>query len=145
MPVCKLAISKIAWHKQDDEAVYAAIADVTRMGEWSEECHSCEWDEGHDAPVVGATFAGHNRNGEHEWTSQCRIIEAEPGRALYEGVGSVSRGLRGGSRMEARPEPAIDVALPEGRAARRVSGVDGNDRATARPPADGSISCRGRP
>ena len=25
MPVCKLAISNIAWHKQDDEAVYAAM------------------------------------------------------------------------------------------------------------------------
>ena len=64
------------------EAVYAAISDVTRMGEWSEECHSCEWHEGVDGPAVGATFDGHNRNGEHEWTSQGRIIEADPGRAF---------------------------------------------------------------
>ena len=28
------------------EAVYAAISDVTRMGEWSEECHTCEWHDG---------------------------------------------------------------------------------------------------
>ncbi|MCO8129246.1 SRPBCC family protein [Acidimicrobiia bacterium EGI L10123] len=64
------------------EAVYAAISDVTRMGEWSEECHACEWHEGHDGPTVGATFDGHNRNGEHEWTTQGTVIEAEPGRAF---------------------------------------------------------------
>lgn len=64
------------------EAVYAAIADVTRMGEWSEECHRCEWHEGIDGPVVGATFDGHNRHGEHEWTTQAKVVEAEPGRAF---------------------------------------------------------------
>jgi uncharacterized protein YndB with AHSA1/START domain len=64
------------------EAVYAAISDVTRMGEWSEECHSCEWHEGHDGPVVGATLDGHNRNGDHQWTSSGKVIEADPGRAF---------------------------------------------------------------
>ena len=64
------------------DAVYAAISDVTRMGEWSEECHACEWHEGFDGPEVGATFDGHNRNGDHEWTSQGKVIEAEPGRAF---------------------------------------------------------------
>lgn len=64
------------------EDVYAAISDVTRMGEWSEECHACEWHDGVDGPAVGATFDGHNRNGEHEWTSQGKVIEAEPGRAF---------------------------------------------------------------
>jgi uncharacterized protein YndB with AHSA1/START domain len=64
------------------EAVYAAISDVTRMGEWSLECHSCEWHDGHDGPAVGATFDGHNRNGDKEWTSQGKVIEADPGRAF---------------------------------------------------------------
>jgi uncharacterized protein YndB with AHSA1/START domain len=64
------------------QAVYDAISDVTRMGEWSEECHSCEWHEGFDGPAVGATFDGHNRNGDHEWTTQGRVIEADPGRAF---------------------------------------------------------------
>jgi len=64
------------------DAVYAAISDVTRMGEWSEECVACEWHDGVDGPTVGATFDGHNRNGDHEWTSQGRIVEAEPGRAF---------------------------------------------------------------
>lgn len=64
------------------EAVYAAISDVTRMGEWSEECHACEWHDGFDGPAVGAVFDGHNRHGDHEWTSQGKIIEADPGRAF---------------------------------------------------------------
>jgi uncharacterized protein YndB with AHSA1/START domain len=64
------------------EAVYDAIADVTRMGEWSKECVGCEWHDGFDGPVVGATFDGHNRNGENEWTSVGRVVEADPGRAF---------------------------------------------------------------
>ena len=28
--------------------VYAALSDVTQMGEWSEECYSCNWHEGFD-------------------------------------------------------------------------------------------------
>ena len=64
------------------DAVYAAISDVTRMGEWSEECQTCEWHEGSDAPVVGAVFDGHNVNGDHEWTTQGTIIEAVPGRSF---------------------------------------------------------------
>ena len=62
--------------------VYAAISDVTRMGEWSEECYSCDWHGDFDAPIVGATFDGHNRHGDHEWTTQGRVIEADPGRAF---------------------------------------------------------------
>jgi len=64
------------------EAVYQAISDVTRMGEWSEECHTCAWHEGFSGPELGATFDGHNRNGEHEWISQGKVIEADPGRAF---------------------------------------------------------------
>jgi uncharacterized protein YndB with AHSA1/START domain len=64
------------------DAVYAAISDVTRMGEWSDECHTCEWHEGFDSPKVGATFDGHNRNGDKNWTTQGKVIEADPGRAF---------------------------------------------------------------
>ncbi len=64
------------------EVVYAAISDVRRMGEWSEECYACEWQQGFEGPVVGAVFDGHNRNGDHEWTTQGTVIEAEPGRAF---------------------------------------------------------------
>ena len=64
------------------EAVYAAIADVTHMGEWSEECYACEWHAGVDGPGVGATFDGHNRYGDNDWTTQGEVIEAEPERAF---------------------------------------------------------------
>lgn len=64
------------------EAVYAAISDITRMGEWSEECVSCAWQEGHDGPAVGASFDGHNRNGDKEWTTQATITQADPGEAF---------------------------------------------------------------
>src|SRR3954451_6756160 len=64
------------------DAGYDAISDVTRMGEWSEECHACQWHDGFDGPVVGATFDGHNRHGDHEWTTQGKVIEADPGRAF---------------------------------------------------------------
>jgi uncharacterized protein YndB with AHSA1/START domain len=64
------------------DQVYAAIADVTRMGEWSEECYACAWHEGFDGPVVGAIFDGHNRNGEHEWVTQGTVVEAVPGQAF---------------------------------------------------------------
>lgn len=64
------------------KAVYAVISDVTRMGDWSDECFACELHEGYDAPVAGATFDGHNRNGDRQWTSQGKVIEADPGRAF---------------------------------------------------------------
>ena len=41
------------------ETVWAMVSDVTRMGEWSEECHTCEWHEEFDGPAVGAVFDGH--------------------------------------------------------------------------------------
>ena len=61
-------------------AVYDAISDVTRMGEWSLECCACNWRAESNAPEVGACFDGHNRNGKQEWTTQCTIITADPGR-----------------------------------------------------------------
>jgi uncharacterized protein YndB with AHSA1/START domain len=117
------------------DAVYAAISDLPRMGEWSEECHACEWHKGFDGPVVGATFDGHNRNGEHEWTSQGRIVEAEPGRALtfecsmfdfhYATWGYRIEPTPTGSRVtewsvDLRPESALELS-------RQMSGID--DRA----------------
>ena len=68
-------------------AVWNAISDVTRMGEWSPECHSCAWKDGATAPGVGARFIGHNRNGEHEWTTEAEITECVPGeRFAFDGV-----------------------------------------------------------
>jgi uncharacterized protein YndB with AHSA1/START domain len=114
------------------EAVYAAISDVTRMGEWSEECYACEWHDGFHGPVVGATFDGHNRQGGNEWTTQGKVIEARPGRAFafecsmldfhYSTWGYVIEPTEAGCRVtewseDLRPESALELS-------RQISGVD---------------------
>jgi len=55
--------------------VFAALTDITRMGEWSPETYEAEWNEGFDSPTVGAMFTGHNRNGDKEWSVPARITE----------------------------------------------------------------------
>jgi len=57
------------------EAVFAAITDVTRMGEWSPETYSAEWNDGVDGPAADAGFTGHNRNGDAEWSTNATIVE----------------------------------------------------------------------
>ena len=114
------------------EAVYAAISDVTRMGEWSEECYACEWHNAFVGPTIGATFDGHNRNGDHEWTTQGKVIEAESGRAFafecsmygvhYSTWGYRIEPITGGCRVtewsdDLRPGSALEFS-------KQVSGVD---------------------
>jgi uncharacterized protein YndB with AHSA1/START domain len=114
------------------ELVYATITDVTRMGEWSEECVGCEWYEGFDGPAVGATFDGRNRNGEQEWTTQAKVIEADPGRAFafecsmmefhYSTWGYRIERTASGSRVtewseDLRPESVMEFS-------RQLSGID---------------------
>lgn len=62
------------------EAVFSALTDISRMGEWSPENFSCEWNEGFAAPAIGATYTGHNRHGDKEWTTEARITELESNR-----------------------------------------------------------------
>jgi hypothetical protein len=40
--------------------VFAAVSNITRMGEWSPETTACRWIDGADGPVVGARFEGDN-------------------------------------------------------------------------------------
>lgn len=58
------------------EAVYAVISDVTRTGEWSEQCRRVEWEN--DARGVGARFTGHNETPEREWTTTSQVAVADP-------------------------------------------------------------------
>ncbi|HEY2428833.1 MAG TPA: SRPBCC family protein [Acidimicrobiales bacterium] len=114
------------------EVVYAAISDVTRMGEWSEECHACAWQVGFDGPALGALFDGHNRHGDREWTTQAKVIEAEPGRAFafecsmsdfhYSTWGYRIEPTDAGCRVtewneDLRPEFAIELS-------KKISGID---------------------
>jgi uncharacterized protein YndB with AHSA1/START domain len=64
------------------EAVWALVADITRMGDWSPECVHAEWDDGATAPAVGAHFHGKNKAGDFEWSVPCVITECEPGKVF---------------------------------------------------------------
>ena len=60
--------------------VYDLIADVTRMGEWSPECRSCEWV---GAPgAVGSRFKGHNKSGPIRWSTTAEVLTADRPRSF---------------------------------------------------------------
>ncbi|WP_163510434.1 SRPBCC family protein [Fodinicola acaciae] len=61
------------------QAVYDLVSDVTRTGEYSAECVSCEWLDGGTA-AVGARFRGRNRRGRRGWSTVSRVTDAEPGK-----------------------------------------------------------------
>ena len=63
------------------EVVWEVVSDITRLGEWSPECQRCEWDSGQE-PGLGATFTGHNRLGDIDWSNQSTVVEWEPQRKL---------------------------------------------------------------
>ncbi len=79
------------WLRQDSQSVvidapaeriYALVADLPRMGDWSPECRSVEWLEGSVGPAEGATFIGHNRGGPRglmKWSRRGRVLSADPG------------------------------------------------------------------
>jgi len=71
------------------EAVYAMVADITRMGEWSPEATGGAWLDG-GSGAVGDWFAGHNRTAAREWTRECEVAEAEPGRGFTFVVGGIA-------------------------------------------------------
>jgi uncharacterized protein YndB with AHSA1/START domain len=61
------------------EAVYDLVADVTRMGDWSPECHRCEW-QGRPGEV-GSRFKGSNKRGLLlRWSTTAEVSTAERGR-----------------------------------------------------------------
>lgn len=62
--------------------LWATVADVTRIPEWSPVCHRVEWIDGASEAVVGARFRGHNRLNGARWARDCVITEAEPGQVL---------------------------------------------------------------
>jgi hypothetical protein len=69
------------------EEVYAAVSDVTRMGEWSPICKECWWDED-EGPRVGAQFTGRNVDAGRTWETRSKVVAAEPGREFAWLVGA---------------------------------------------------------
>lgn len=64
-------------------AVFAAITDITRMGEWSPENEGGVWHEGHTQAAVGATFTSTNRNGDKEWQIDSVVTELVPDERFF--------------------------------------------------------------
>jgi len=62
--------------------VYALVADLSRMGQWSPEATGVTWLGGAQGARVGARFRGSNRNGWRRWRTTCTVVSAEPGAEL---------------------------------------------------------------
>jgi uncharacterized protein YndB with AHSA1/START domain len=70
--------------------VFAAVTDVSRMGEWSPECVAGRWVGDADGPAVGARFEGDNVAALgpitlKRWTTTSEVIGLEPN-SLFEFV-----------------------------------------------------------
>jgi uncharacterized protein YndB with AHSA1/START domain len=70
--------------------VFAAISDITRMGEWSPECVGGRWVAPATGPEVGAVFEGDNVAAVgpvtlKKWTTSSKVTACEPG-AVFEFV-----------------------------------------------------------
>jgi hemerythrin-like domain-containing protein len=59
--------------------LYDIVADVTRIGERSPECHAARWLTGPPPQTVGARFRGLNKKGPIRWSRVCEIVTADPG------------------------------------------------------------------
>ena len=95
---------------------YDALSDITRMGEWSPECVSCEWirRERAWAPVgVGDRFRGLNRSGSHEWTTECEVIVAQRPREFAWEVLSLAPAPRTSVWRFVLTDTAFGVSLEE--------------------------------
>ena len=79
------------------ERVWGLLTDVTNMGRWSPECHSCEWVDRADGPTVGARFTGRTKRGLRRWSTVSTVVVAdEPSHFAWE----VDRsGMRWGYRF----------------------------------------------
>lgn len=60
------------------ESVWRVVADVTRTGEWSHECHSVTWLGGTTTAAPGARFRGRNRSGRVRWSRTCEVLTVDP-------------------------------------------------------------------
>ena len=72
--------------KSPDE-VWAAIADITRMGEWSPECTGGRWVGGATRPTLGAKFEGDNEvkiagRTVKKWTTTSEVTASDPGKVF---------------------------------------------------------------
>ena len=71
--------------RADADVLYEMVSDLPRMGEWSPECESVDWEGDVTVPVAGTTFVGHNAVGPGRrirYSRHGRVLVADPGRAF---------------------------------------------------------------
>lgn len=71
----------------DPGSVFDALADVTRMGDWSPECTGGRWVAPATGPAVGASFEGDNAmrvfgRPVARWTTTSEVTASEPGKTF---------------------------------------------------------------
>lgn len=69
--------------KADADTLYGMVSDLPRIGEWSPECESVDWEGDVTEPVAGTTFVGHNAVGPGRrirYSRHGRVLVADPGR-----------------------------------------------------------------
>ncbi len=96
--------SDSAYIEATPEAVYALVADITRMGEYSPVCTACWWDDEaaakrSGAVAVGDWFTGRNELPDRTWETRSQVVAAEPGREFAFAVGGTN--VRWGYRFDA--------------------------------------------
>ena len=71
-------------------AIWAVLTDVTRVGEWSHECHTAEWLDGATGAAPGVRFRGRNQSGWARWARSCTITVCyPPGEFVYHTQGGL--------------------------------------------------------
>jgi hypothetical protein len=71
------------------DTVWALIADLPRMGDWSPESTGGSWAKGATGPKLGAHFKGTNANGAKKWNTHSVVTACEPARAFAFDVSAV--------------------------------------------------------
>ena len=109
------------------QEVYGMVSDITRMGEWSPEATGGSWTDG-GTGAVGDWFVGDNQAGEREWSRDCQVAAADPGKDFTFVVGGVEANctwwsyemdeIEDGTRLTERwwmvnKTPAMAAAAPE--------------------------------
>jgi len=67
----------------DADVLYGLVSDLPRIGEWSPECESVEWEGDVTVPVKDTTFVGHNAVGPGRrirYSRHGRVLVADRGR-----------------------------------------------------------------
>lgn len=64
------------------DKVWALVADLPRMGEWSPENTGGKWVNGSSGPALGAVFKGDNRKGFRRWSTKVTVVGCEPAKVF---------------------------------------------------------------